>query len=237
MNLGREVGRFPDPQEQMEMMKRSINGVNISDYMDARDARQNERVQYQPSQNNEDARIRGIVDMVESGELVHRNQIPNPVIQQQPYQAMNNSQTSVSAQGMISNAEVGNNNIMNELFGISNANGNGSNGANAQNMGMQNVQSTTQGSPVQQPGYDDIMREQLNVFSQESVRHGIKPDELINFVSQLTPSDYISLYKAGSQQAKPNRANLGPSVANMGNMSGGRSVFTPQQLRIEDINI
>jgi hypothetical protein len=233
INLGASAGIrqgvFFSPEEQLRMQEVGVNGIDVTHGL---------RTRVEPVITSEMfeelQRLQNISSMVDSGDLVPKD------IAYQQYQSQNQNnqpqQASVRQNDYngYSNQNTENNQERDwmDILGIKDV------GSSFQESNQQpsNVPNTVQN---EQPAiqWEDVIRDQRNALLNESARHGIKGDEIIEWMSSLKPENYVQLFKNSTQsqndnynqnQSQWNEQQIVPSIGDMPNAYVQRTKPDPQ---------
>lgn len=171
------------PELQERMFRMGVDGIDITNGLPRREPN--------PEYVERMKTLENVYNMVQNGELVPRENVvyqapvQQPVVQHAPVQVQNepvaqSTQTEPTDE------------FMKMLFPENNV--------------VNNQQQVTQQvAPVlnEQPkiNWDEVVIEQQNLLRNEAVKQGIRGEEVMQWMGQLTPQDYVELYKTLNRQA------------------------------------
>lgn len=195
VNLAQNADFFT-PEVQMKMFERGVNGIDISNGIPQRRPDITQTQEFKEMQN--------IYQMVQNGDLVPKNLIQQTQVQQpqysQPVETQYVPATQVQSEQQIQQ-EVQNpdNDLMKILFPER------VQPAPVAQAPVQQVapQQTYQQNEPPSINWEEVIQEQQNTMLQESAKRGIKGEEVMQWMGQLAPADYLEMYQMFNQRQQP----------------------------------
>ena len=197
---------FFTPEQQDMMFRRGVEGIDVSNGFQQRGI---------DPKDMEQLRVMGnVYDMVQRGDLVPRQNLERPVQTQPAYQqnqvqqpVVQNAPVQVQNELPVSN-NVQEDDLMRQLFPDQYKAPEAPVAQVQQSAPQQNV------TQSEQPkiNWEEVIYEQQNVLRSEAAKNGIESEHIMEWMGQLTPADYVELFKQVVGNAQSQQVQQAPAI-------------------------
>jgi hypothetical protein len=197
------------PEAQLATMQQALYGTNVNNGIPVKQPEQ-PQLSYEDMMAIEKAR--NYEDMIRNGSLtVNAPKLyGQPNNQQYAQQDQVQSQQSNSSPGM--NDGKSDSDLLNELLGIGNPS------SIQDNTNAKSDHSRQNAAPI-----ETVVQENVNRLYTEAVQQGVNGNDVINFIQNISPKDYVDLFRAYKQyQTQPSQPQN--AMNSQGSYQSGRVV-------------